>query len=133
MLWEEVFEFSQSGFVSLSRISSMSFAHQEAGQDCPTWSKGPWRDKSHLSSVLVSLTSFVAAVLFSQFSVLFCHCVTVSLCFQVKAGMGRCGGGLGWGRAWLSKSSPLGTNSPGSERQRSIIPSSYDMTTFWAS
>lgn len=119
--------------VSFSRISLMSFAHQEVGQDCPTWSKGPWRDKSLWSSVLVSLASFAAAVLFTQFYVLFCRCVTVSLYFQVKAGMGRCGGGLGWGRAWLSKSSPLGTNSPGSERQRSIIPSSCDTTTFWVS
>lgn len=78
-----------------------------------------------------SVSFLSTAVLFAQFYVLFCSCVIVSLCFQVKAGMGRYGGGLGWGRAWPSRSSPLGTNSPGSERQRSIIQCSYDMTTYW--
>lgn len=55
----------------------------------------------------------------------------VSLCFQVKAGMGKCGGELGWGKVWLSRSSPPGTSSPGSERQRSTIQYSCDTTTYW--
>lgn len=76
--------------------------------------------------------SFISpAVLYVPFCILFCGCVTVSLCFQVKAGMGRYGEGLGWGRAWLSRFSPLGMSSPGSERRRSIIQYSCGMTTYW--
>lgn len=105
----------------------MSFVHPGVGQGCHIWSRGPWPDKSHLSSVSVS----ILPQFFSLFCLLLCSCVIVSLCFQVKAGMGRCGGELGWGNGWLSRSSPPGTSSPGSERQRFTILFSCDMTTYW--
>lgn len=70
-------------------------------------------------------------LLFTLFCLLLCSCVIVSFCFQVKAGMGRCGEELGWGRVWLWRSSRLGMSSPGSERQRSTILYSCDTTTYW--
>lgn len=73
------------------------------------------------------LTTAAALCLFSLLS----SWVILSLHSQVKAGMERCGEELGWGRVWQSRSSPLGTSSPGSERQRSTILCSCDTTTYW--
>lgn len=42
-------------FSIFDRISMMSFVRQGVGLVCPTWSKGPWQDKSHLLNVLVRL------------------------------------------------------------------------------
>lgn len=118
-------------FFSFSRTSLMNSVHRGVGQGCPTWYKGLWPDKFHLSSVSVSISLSSLLLLFALFCLLLCSCVIVSLCFQVKAGMGRCGGELGWGRVWLWRSSHPGMSSPGSERRRSIILYSCDMTTFW--
>lgn len=77
-----------------------------------------------------SVSFFTTAAPLCLFSVL-SRCVIVSLCSQVKGGMGRCGEELGWGRVWQSRSSPQGTSNPGSERRRSIIQYSCDTTIYW--
>lgn len=86
--------------VSFYRNYLMSFVHRGAGRGCPIWSKGPWPDKSPSPSVSVSLQSSLLLCFFALF-VLLCSRVIMSLCLQVKAGMGRCGGELGWGKVWL--------------------------------
>lgn len=110
----------------------MSFAHPGVGRGCLIWSKEPWPDRSHLSSVSVSIPSSHSCTSFPCFVYYFAVVgVIVSLCFQVKEGMGRCGGELGWVNGWLSRSFPPETSSPGSERRRFIILYSCDMTTYW--
>lgn len=42
-------------FVCFPRISLMNFVLQGVGQGCLIWYKGPWQDKFHWSSVLVSV------------------------------------------------------------------------------
>lgn len=105
----------------------MNSVHQGVGPGCPTWSKGPWQDKSLWWSVLVShVPSLPSTVVCTQIDLSFSL-----LGLQVKAGMGRCGGAPGWGRMWPSRSSLQGMNNPGSERRRSTTQCSSDMTTYW--
>lgn len=114
-----------------SRIYLMSSVRQGVGQDFPTWSRGPWPDKSPLSSVSVSLVPpFLHPTIVSLMGFLLLHIIFLLL-LQAKAAMGKCGGGRGWGRALPSRSSPPGTSSPGSGRRRSTTRCSCGMTTYW--
>lgn len=115
--------------VSFFRISLMSFVHQEVAQGCHIWSKELWLGKSRSLNVLVSLLLWHYCE--SRPCLFICSCVTFSFWIQVKADMVRCGGELGWGRVWPSRSSPHVMSSRGSERLRYTILYSWDMTTYW--
>lgn len=117
-------------FVPL-RIYLKSSVRQEVGQGFPTLSRGPWPDKSHLSNVSVSLDPLLSFALLLYCCWGFFNIGYPPASLQARAAMGKCGGGRGWGRAWPSRSSPPGTNSPGSGRRRSITRCSCAMTTYW--
>lgn len=123
------FTLSVLSFCGPLRIYLMSSVRQEVGQDYPTWSRGQWPDKSHLWSVSVGPLFFCSAVV--VFLCFFPTTCGLPASFQAKAATERCGGGRGWGRAWPSRSSHPGMNSPGSGRQRSITQCSCGMTIYW--
>lgn len=76
----------------------MSFVHQGVGQGCPIWSKGLWRDKSHLSSVSVSLLPFNCC----SFCPVLCIILQLCNCVTLFPGKGRYG--EVWRGTWMGES-----------------------------